>query len=94
MQIGAALDKEMPNHGAIIAPNLYAPIHQHFFCFRVDCALDGVQNSVYEVNFEADLEGGENPQCNGYYPSFRLLTNELDAVGQIDSKKHRFWKIV
>lgn len=94
IHLSAAFDDEKPKHGTIIAPNLYAPIHQHFFCIRLDMAVDGVNNSVYEVNIEAEKPGAYNPQHNGFYPEFRLLKTDSDAVGHVDSRKHRFWKIM
>ena len=40
----------VPEHGTLIAPQLAAHIHQHFFNVRMDMAVDGQKNSVYEVN--------------------------------------------
>lgn len=94
INVGAALDNETPKHGALIAPNLYAPIHQHFFCIRLDLALDGTKNSVYEVNIVPEKEGAHNSQNNGYYPDYRLLKIDSEAMGQVDARKHRLWKIV
>jgi primary-amine oxidase len=94
INVGAALDNETPKNGAMIAPNLFAPIHQHFFCIRMDLALDGVNNSVYEVNVLPEKEGAHNPQNSGYYPDYRLLKTDSDAAGQVDARQHRFWKII
>jgi Cu2+-containing amine oxidase len=35
--------------GTLVAPFLYAPIHSHTFVARLDMAVDGIDNSVYEV---------------------------------------------
>lgn len=95
INVGAAFDHEPSKYGTLIAPNLYAPIHQHFFSLRLDFSVDGTQNSAYEVNIVAKEESAiDNPQHNGYYPEFRLLKTDADSVGQIDSRKHRFWKIM
>ena len=39
-------------HGTIVAPGLYGPHHQHFFCVRLDMAVDGPPNTVVEVDSE------------------------------------------
>ena len=46
---------ETPKYGTIVAPQLNAHIHQHFFNFRMDMSVDGEQNSVFEVNTVAAL---------------------------------------
>lgn len=60
----------------------------------MDFTVDGVENSAYEVNLVAEGESEVNPQYNGYYPEYRLLQTDTESVGQIDARKHRFWKIV
>jgi primary-amine oxidase len=30
----------MPTHGTLLAPGLNAQVHQHFFCARLDMAVD------------------------------------------------------
>ena len=36
----------------MVAPGLYGPHHQHFFCVRLDMAVDGNANSVVQVDSE------------------------------------------
>ena len=44
---------EQPAGSSVIDRGLAAPNHQHFFCFRLDLDVDGVENSVREVESEA-----------------------------------------
>ena len=37
---------------------LYAPDHQHFFCCRLDLAIDGVRNRVVEEETQGFLSLG------------------------------------
>src|SRR4029079_4190910 len=37
---GALPVGERPAHGTLVAPGLYGPHHQHFFCVRLDMAVD------------------------------------------------------
>ena len=43
----------LPSHGTLVAPGLNAQIHQHFFCTRLDMAVDdphgGANLTVSEV---------------------------------------------
>jgi primary-amine oxidase len=38
------------SYGSMIAKNIAAPFHQHFFNFRIDFDVDGVNNQVVEEN--------------------------------------------
>ena len=39
--------------GHLVAANVVAPHHQHFFNFRLDFDVDGPANSVHEMNTRA-----------------------------------------
>ena len=58
---GALAPGERPAHGTMVAPGLYGPHHQHFFCVRLDMAVDGNANSVVQVDSEPAPAGPENP---------------------------------
>jgi primary-amine oxidase len=94
MNTCAAMPGEQPKHGTLIAPQLYAPAHQHIFNVRMDMNIDGEQNSVYEVNTEVDPIGPENPYGNAFYAVSTLLETESEAQRLIDPMKGRYWKIV
>ena len=64
---------DFPKYGTIVAPELNAINHQHFFAMRLDFDLDGVNNSVYEVNTEAEPMGETNPYGNAFYAKSTLL---------------------
>ena len=44
---------EQPAGSSVIDRGLAAPNHQHFFCFRLDLDVDGIENSIVEVESEA-----------------------------------------
>ena len=58
-------DGETSKYGTTLAPNLYGPNHQHFFCTRLDMMVDGTDNSVVEVNV-APAPAKENPWGNAF----------------------------
>jgi primary-amine oxidase len=47
-------------YGTLIAPNLVAPIHQHFFNVRLDFAVDGIENTVEQVDVVSEYIDDEN----------------------------------
>lgn len=85
---------DTPNYGTLVAPELNALNHQHFFCMRLDFDLDGIHNSVYEVNSEAEPLGPNNPYGNAFYAKSTLLSTEQEAQRVIDPLKARYWKVV
>lgn len=90
--VGALADQ--PKYGTLVAPEVNALNHQHFFAMRLDFDIDGCPNSVYEVNGEAEPMGPENPFGNGWYAVSTLLKQEQDAQRLIDPFKARYWKVV
>ena len=51
MSVSSIKTGESPyGYGVMVAPNLYAPIHQHFFCARLDMMVDGFNNAVQVYN--------------------------------------------
>jgi primary-amine oxidase len=91
---GAVLPGDTPPWGELVAPQVYAPIHQHFFNVRLDMTVDGPLNSVYEVNTVADPPGPENPHHNAFRAEASLLRSEAVAQRTVDPLRGRFWKIV
>jgi primary-amine oxidase len=84
---------DTPKYGTLVAPELNALNHQHFFSMRLDFDLDGLENSVYEVNTEAESLGPDNPYGNGFFAASTLLATEQAAQRNIDPFTARYWKI-
>jgi primary-amine oxidase len=85
---------DFPKYGTVVAPELNAINHQHFFCMRLDFDLDGAENCVYEVNTEAEPLGADNPYGNAFYAVSTPLKTEQEAQRIIDPLKARYWKVV
>jgi primary-amine oxidase len=90
---GTVLPGETPPWGELVAPQVYGPIHQHFFNVRLHMAVDGPGNSVYEVNTVADPPGPDNPHRNAFRAEATLLRSEGQAQRVIDPLAGRFWKV-
>jgi primary-amine oxidase len=91
---GAIADGKRLAHGTLVAPNVFGPNHQHFFNVRLDMMVDGLHNSVYEVDSRADPPGPENPSGNVWRTRATLLDREQEAQRTIDPLAGRFWKVV
>jgi primary-amine oxidase len=77
-----------------IAPGLAAPVHQHLFCARLDPAVAGPVNEVYEVDVEALPPGPDNPWNNAFAPRGTQLASEAGARRAADPARNRTWTIL
>jgi primary-amine oxidase len=80
-------------HGALVAPGLVAPHHQHFFCVRLDMQVDGMNNSVHEVHSEPVPAGPDNPHGNAFRVVSTPLERESLARRTINPLNARYWKV-
>ncbi len=71
---------QRPTHGALVAADLSAPHHQHLFCFRLDLDVDGVENSIEEVDLVIDPHNPDNPNGSAFHTEATPLRTERDAV--------------
>ncbi|MEM7535708.1 MAG: primary-amine oxidase [Chloroflexota bacterium] len=93
LQTGAYhVGDEVP-FGAALNNQLYASNHQHFFCVRLDPMVDGINNTVVEVDTVADPTGPSNPYGNAFYAKATPLTTEQEAQRLIDPFAARYWTI-
>ncbi|MCH1882487.1 primary-amine oxidase [Agrococcus sp. ARC_14] len=53
-------------HATEMAPGLFAPIHQHIFCARLDFDIDGTDNYVDQVDLVRMPMGAVNPWGNAF----------------------------
>lgn len=94
LSLGSLPPGEKSPYGTLIAPQLYAPYHQHFFNVRLDMDIDGAANSVYQVDVVADALGPKNPFENAFSAQARLLETEKNARANLNLETARTWKIV
>ncbi|MGZ3649863.1 MAG: primary-amine oxidase [Bdellovibrionota bacterium] len=79
--------------GHLVAPNVVAPHHQHFFSMRLDMDVDGQANNVAEIANQAVPPGADNPANNAFYMTETPLKSELGAVRDLDFDSQRKWII-
>jgi primary-amine oxidase len=80
--------------GTLVAPNILAPSHQHFFNFRLDFDVDGTANSAIESNTVSVPVGPDNPAGNAFIAQETLLTTETEAQRDVDLLQNREWVII
>jgi primary-amine oxidase len=95
LSTGAVAPGEKPRYGQLLNEDgLYAPIHQHFFNFRLDFDVDGQVNTVYEEHAEAEPAGPQNPLRGAFRTVRTPLRREREAQQLIDPLRGRVWRIV
>ncbi len=94
LSVGAYPPGAQPTHGVLVAPQLYAPIHQHYFNFRLDMDIDGSGNSIYEVDTVAEPPGPGNPYNSSYRPQYTLIRSEAEAGRDASPATGRCWLVV
>ena len=82
------------DHAAPVTPELSAPFHQHLFNVRLDMTVDGVRNTVEEVDVVAVEDDAANPYGNAFTTRTTVLEREGDAARLADAGASRTWRIV
>lgn len=74
-------------YGSLIAPHLVAPNHDHYFNFRLDFDIDGVNNSFVKT----DIARGKTPvgsqRKSFWVASPKTVESELEGRLRIDNAK-------
>jgi primary-amine oxidase len=91
---GAIAEGEKPRWGALVAPGLYGPNHQHFFNVRLDMSVDGPGNSVYEVDSVPEPDPALNPHHNAWVTRETLVASEAQGARDWEHSTARYWKVV
>jgi primary-amine oxidase len=93
LSTGAVAEGVKPKHGVLLAPGLYGPHHQHFFCVRLDMEVDGERNTVVEVDSEPLPLGPGNPVGTAWVTKRNVLETESEAQRIVDPLRGRYWRI-
>jgi primary-amine oxidase len=78
----------------MVAKNLLAVHHQHFFSYRLDMDVDGVANRVLEMNSVPMPVGPKNPQRNAFTMEETPLRTEHEAERSLNLETSRRWIVV
>jgi primary-amine oxidase len=79
----------------MVAKNVAAPHHQHFFNFRLDLDVDGAMpNRVLEMNSAPVPAGPQNPYGNAFTMRETPLPSEREAQRNLNLTSSRKWIVV
>ena len=92
--LGVIEPDKLPMSGGLVAEGLYGPHHQHFFHIRIDWMLDGMKNSLVEVNCVPIPKGPQNPAGNAWVAEETVLRTVGEARRLHDAVTGRFWKVI
>ena len=82
-----------PKNGTLVAPQVVAHNHQHYFNVRLDMMVDGQQNSVYEVDTVRDPISADNQHGNAFSVKKKVLSEENDFPRKVDPFAARYWTV-
>lgn len=72
-------------HGSLIAPNLLAPFHDHFFNFRLDFDIDGEENDFRKARIAPmNMSNIDIPRTSMWGVVFEDVENEIDARTKVN----------
>lgn len=78
----------------LVEKNILAPSHQHFFAFRLDFDVDGVENTPVEVDALAIPLGKNNPFANAFESVLKPIKNETESGRDFNFQASRKWKVI
>ncbi|MFJ8674619.1 primary-amine oxidase [Streptomyces sp. NPDC093589] len=93
VQTSASEPGERTPHATEVAPGLQAPFHQHLFCARLDPAVDGLANTVEEIDVVPLPMGPDNPNGNAFTTRATPIADSGDAGRLADTAVGRRWQI-
>lgn len=83
--------------GTMVAPQINAQHHQHFFTMRIDPMIDGVKNTIAQIDVQPVEEPVGHPNNlygNGFFPKTTILKDTIEGQASANADTARFWKII
>ncbi len=93
LSVSGIADGAEPAYGRMVAPNVQAPTHQHYFAIRLDTAVDGPQNRLVEVHAEVEEDETLNPYGNAVKMVAATIASEREAARVNDASRAVHWRI-
>jgi primary-amine oxidase len=94
MSVKGVADGAHDPYGHLVAKNLEAVHHQHFFSYRLDMDVDGLPNRVLEMNSVPMAAGPKNPFGNAFTMEEMPLRTEREAERDLNLETSRRWLVV
>ncbi|EFO30983.1 primary amine oxidase [Roseibium sp. TrichSKD4] len=81
-------------YGRLIAPNLVAPYHDHYFNFRLDFDIDSPNNTMMVANIVEGQAPEGSPRKSFWTVRNDMVKSEKEGTFQISSFKPRYFHIM
>ncbi|KAI9499304.1 copper amine oxidase [Zychaea mexicana] len=92
-----AEDEDPAPYGTIVAPQVVGQHHQHLFMMRIDPMVDGIDNSVMQVDVVPSTDPVGHPDNrvgNAFVPVTRIYNTTDEAQVRSNADSSRFWQII
>ncbi|TCO32433.1 primary-amine oxidase [Kribbella steppae] len=89
-----AADGAPPPTGTVVDNQTYAPFHQHFLVARLDLDVDGVGNTVQEVDSRPLPVSADNPYGLAVVTEATPVRSESESARDFNWATQRSWKVV
>ncbi|HYW41612.1 MAG TPA: primary-amine oxidase [Bryobacteraceae bacterium] len=91
MAVKGVADGVHEPYSHMVAKNIAAVHHQHFFAFRLDMDVDGTANRVVEMNSAPVPAGSKNPYGGAFTMEMTPLATERQAQRRMSLESSRRW---
>jgi primary-amine oxidase len=85
--------KKDTKYGSLIAPNLVAPNHDHYFNFRLDFDIDGTQNTFYKTSLDKGTVDPKSPRQSFWVANPKPVARELEGRLRIDNSRPALYTV-
>ncbi|MEO1142037.1 MAG: tyramine oxidase, partial [Pseudomonadota bacterium] len=86
--------KEDTSYGTLIAPNLVAPNHDHYFNFRIDFDIDQPNNQFMTMDIVPNKDiGANNPRRSMWKVQHNMPASEMAARYKVSASAPRYYHV-
>jgi primary-amine oxidase len=85
---------EDTRYGTLVAPNIVAPFHDHFFNFRLDLDIDGTANRFVKDTVVTKKLDSDHPRTSIWAVDSKTVKQESDAKLRINLERPAQWRII
>lgn len=91
---GAGSTAREDRYGRFIAPHLIGVNHSHFFSWRIDLDVDGVNNTLAVDRLVTEELPAGNPRRSLWRADTRLAATERDAMRHSTMAEPEIWRVI
>lgn len=92
--LGDATAAEDTKYGTLIAPNLVAANHDHYFNFKIDMDIDGTENMAMRADLVPHTPGGDIPRRSMWKVDKKPIKTEMEGRMKFSSSAPSYFHIM